>query len=186
MAPRRLPHRAPPRAGHRVCGRSAAQRKTGRGCGFRRPALRGGTSGRCNPAPTLNAQGPARGPAAPPTKHRQPLFSTAGAGAARTNCSILLPRDQKTGLFAMSRCRLPAARLRLTAICVTCAVRPWAVSAATASCKVSSAMALMQNLASGFAASAASTTARRLPLLPPIKQRPARASLPVRREQSPR
>ena len=50
--PRRLPRRAPPRAGRRVRGRSAVQRKTGRDCGFRRPAPRGGTSGRCSPAPT--------------------------------------------------------------------------------------------------------------------------------------
>ncbi len=64
-------------------------------------------------------------------------------------------------------------------------VRPWAVSGdgLLQSFQRNGADA---SLASGFAASAASTTARRLPLLPPIKQRPARASLPVRREQSPR
>ena len=81
---------------------------------------------------------------------QQRCFSAAGAGCSQNQLQHFYSLAiKKTGLFAMSRCRLPAARLRLTAICVTWAVRPWAVRAATASCKVSSAMALIQSRASG-------------------------------------
>ena len=72
------------------------------------------------------------------------------------------------GLLATSRWSLPAGRVRLTAICVTSASRPWAVSAATAALSVSSAMAEMQMRAFGFRASTVSTTASMPPLVPPM------------------
>ena len=73
------------------------------------------------------------------------------------------------GLLAMSRWSLPAALARLTEIWQTSACRPWAVRAATAAESVSSAMAEMQMRAAGLRASAASTTAARFPLVPPMK-----------------
>lgn len=57
---------------------------------------------------------------------------------------------RKVGLLAMSRCRRPAGFVRLTAICVTSAVRPRAVSAVMAALRVSSAMAEMQMRAAAF------------------------------------
>ena len=79
------------------------------------------------------------------------------------------PVTRKTGLFAISRCSPPAGRVRLTAICVTCAASPWAVSAAAAAESVSSAIAEMQIRADGLRASAASTTPAMPPPVPPMK-----------------
>ena len=73
------------------------------------------------------------------------------------------------GFWAIMRCSPPTALARLTAIWLTCTVRPLAVSAATAAESVSRAMADTQMRASGFLSRAASTMAARLPLLPPMK-----------------
>ena len=81
---------------------------------------------------------------------------------------LRVPVMRKMGLLAISRWSLPAGRVRLTAICVTSAARPWAVSAATAALSVSSAMAEMQMRAFGFRASTVSTTASMPPLVPPM------------------
>lgn len=75
---------------------------------------------------------------------------------------------RKMGLLAMSRCSRPAGFVRLTAICVTSAVRPRAVRAAMAAPSVSSAMAEMQMRAFGFLPSTSSSTASMPPLVPPM------------------
>ena len=93
------------------------------------------------------------------------------AGAGRGDEKLhhgFIPVMRKMGLLAVSRCSRPAGLVRLTATCVTSAVQPRAVSAATAEPRVSSAMAEMHTRAEGFLPETASSTPSMPPFVPPM------------------
>ena len=90
-----------------------------------RPAFEGA---RVSPAPLQGGQ------------HGTGNGGFAAAGARRGDEKlhhVRAPIMRNTGLLATSKCRLPAVFVRLTAICVTSAARPWAVRAATAALSLS-------------------------------------------------